>query len=304
MLTDSIKILPSKEIDKTKWDDCVRRNENGLIYARSFYLDAMADNWDGLVVGDYEAVMPLTWRRKFGIKYLYREIIFMQQLGIIGKVENAKMLAIIEFALKQFNLYGNIAFNFLNNISSLNGTTLRTNFVLDLNKSHEELFKNFVPSLQRNIRKAQKNNLQVSDIANDEAIEQYRKFIVGLNKKIFEQSFVRFKNFIAKFPDFVFAKKVVSNDGALLATALWLKDERRIYNVMPVTMPAGKALQSMPFLLDYVFQKYCGQNLLFDFEGSNMFRVKKFYEKFSPQYQPYFLYHFNRLPRLARFFKK
>ena len=28
--------------------------------------------WDALVLDDYAAVMPLTWRRKYGTRYLYQ----------------------------------------------------------------------------------------------------------------------------------------------------------------------------------------------------------------------------------------
>ncbi|WP_315816464.1 hypothetical protein [Paraflavitalea speifideaquila] len=53
-----------------KWDRCIADAPNGLIYGYSFYLDKMADNWDGLVLNNYEAVMPLPWKKKWGIYYL------------------------------------------------------------------------------------------------------------------------------------------------------------------------------------------------------------------------------------------
>src|SRR6266550_2768979 len=68
-----IHYLQRQDIDLIKWNACITAAPNGLIYARSFYLDAMtAEQWDGLVMGDYEAVMPLPWRRKFGFYYLYQ----------------------------------------------------------------------------------------------------------------------------------------------------------------------------------------------------------------------------------------
>ena len=73
--------IKHKNIDKKKWDYCINNAENGLIYAQSFFLDTMADNWDGIVIGDYEAVMPLTWKSKWGIRYLYQPA-FLQQGGI------------------------------------------------------------------------------------------------------------------------------------------------------------------------------------------------------------------------------
>ena len=67
-----IRYLTNEQIDKIKWDACIDTASNGLVYAYSFYLDSMAKNWDALVLGDYEAVMPLTWNKKYGFYYLYQ----------------------------------------------------------------------------------------------------------------------------------------------------------------------------------------------------------------------------------------
>src|SRR5207249_10207965 len=76
-----IKYLLHNEIDKTKWDKCIDEAGNGLSYGYSFYLDHLAKHWDGLVLNNYEAIMPLTWNKKFGIHYLYQPR-FTENLGI------------------------------------------------------------------------------------------------------------------------------------------------------------------------------------------------------------------------------
>ena len=80
-----IQYLSHDEIDKPKWDRCIDEAPNGLIYSYSFYLDHMAKHWDGLVLSkgphsdnDYEAVMPLTWNKKYGLHYLYLNHIHFQ----------------------------------------------------------------------------------------------------------------------------------------------------------------------------------------------------------------------------------
>ena len=80
----AIQYVPYQHIDKRKWDACIDNAGNGLIYGCSFYLDAMAKHWDALVLGDYEAVMPLTWNKKYGIHYLYQPF-FTSSLGLFGK---------------------------------------------------------------------------------------------------------------------------------------------------------------------------------------------------------------------------
>ena len=66
-----IRYIRRKEIDIAKYDACIETAINARIYAYSWYLDIVADNWDILVLNDYEAVMPLPWRSKYFIKYVY-----------------------------------------------------------------------------------------------------------------------------------------------------------------------------------------------------------------------------------------
>src|ERR1051325_9907587 len=79
----SVSYLQNANIDKVKWDKCIDTATNGLIYAYSFYLDTMAKNWDALVMNDYEAVMPITWNKKYGIYYVYQPA-FTANLGVFG----------------------------------------------------------------------------------------------------------------------------------------------------------------------------------------------------------------------------
>ena len=107
-----VHYITYQQIDKSKWDNCIDTAANGLVYGYSFYLDAMAKHWDALVLDDYEAVMPLTWRKKFGIRYLYQPA-FTQQLGIFYKgTADAEMLIVGKLgsdAEQTFRLSKNIA---------------------------------------------------------------------------------------------------------------------------------------------------------------------------------------------------
>lgn len=296
-----IRIIPSKDIDRQKWDECVAQNENGLIYARSFYLDAMAENWSAVVVDDYRIIMPLTWRSKFGISYLSKEI-FMQQLGVIGKANDTETIDVIASALKKFSLYGRMSFNFSNDVSFLQKATSHINFVLDLNKPYETVFKNYVESLQRNIRRAVKNNVQITGASNEEAAKAYQDYVsTFMNTNEVAKVFLKFKKMFHHAPEnFFISRKAVDTSGNTFSICLWLRDNKRIYNLMPTTFPTGKDKVAMPLLLDNIIQEYCGQNMLFDFEGSELPGIRKFYEKFSPVNQPYSVYQYNRIPFLRK----
>src|SRR5687768_6176429 len=87
-----MQYLQRDQIDTVKWDRCIEKAGNGLIYGYSFYLDHMTTDWDGLIHGDYEAVMPLPKRTKFGITYIYQPA-FIASLGVFG---NELTVALIE----------------------------------------------------------------------------------------------------------------------------------------------------------------------------------------------------------------
>ncbi len=148
-----IHYLQQHEIDKTKWDNCITDSGNGLIYAYSHYLDCMARNWDALVLDDYKIVMPLTWSKKYGIHYLYQPA-FAASLGVFGNDLNEELIAgfidaipkkfrLVEIALNQKNLFSHKAFS------------IRNNYILHLNKTYENLHKDFKENIKRNIKKAQ-----------------------------------------------------------------------------------------------------------------------------------------------------
>ena len=78
-----IKRLKHTEIDKVKWDACVEKAPNGLIYSLSWYLDVVSPGWKALVIGDYELIFPLPVKQKFGLTYLIQPN-YIQKFSVIG----------------------------------------------------------------------------------------------------------------------------------------------------------------------------------------------------------------------------
>ena len=150
----SIQYLTQQQIDKTKWDNCIDKAGNGLIYGYSFYLDHMAPHWDALVLNDYEIVMPLTWNKKYSIYYLYQPFL-TAQLGVFGNTITGETLEAFLKAIPGKFKFLDIYLNH-NNVFPLKEFELyqRSNYVLDINKPYEELYTNYRENIQRNIRKA------------------------------------------------------------------------------------------------------------------------------------------------------
>lgn len=292
-----IQILPSAQIDPSRWDRCLNSNTNGLIYSRKKYLDLLCDQWQGLVVDDYKIIMPIPWRKKYGIRYTYIPS-FCQQLGITGKMDQ-QMIQSIREELFHFVTYGDIHFNFGNShVSDHFTVTAKNNFIIDLSKDIHTIRSYYRNDLKENIRKAAAENLQYEVADVNTAIECFIKHYGKKIRSIGKDDFIRFSKACELFykEGDGFVRKAASPGGEIFAIALFLKDQKRIYNILNTTLPSGKKKSANHFLLDQVLAEFAGSSLLFDMEGSELPGVRHFYEGFGPLNQPYYHYHFNKFP--------
>ena len=58
-----IQFVKRNQLDEDKYNACISTSLQSRVYAYSWYLDIVADNWSVLVLDDYQAVMPLPWKR-------------------------------------------------------------------------------------------------------------------------------------------------------------------------------------------------------------------------------------------------
>ena len=298
-----ISYLQYEDINKEKWDHCIDTAPNGLIYAYPFYLDAMSNNWSALVANDYEIVMPLTWNRKFGVSYL-RQPAFTQQSGLFGNIPFTENVTeeFLNKALKLFP-FAEINLNYANEYKK--GTTERCNLILPLNNSFAEIEKSFKNDLKKNIKKANKNSLiYTSSEEIENAIESYRN-IYSAKLHTSQKDYENFRElcFILKEKEQLLVRKVNSKDEQLLAIAIFFKDKKRIYNIMSTTFSEGRSMEANHFLLHELIKEFSGQNLILDFEGSEIPSINFFYRKFGAIEQSYPFVRINNLNPLQRFFK-
>ncbi len=301
-----ISYLKRKDIDLKKWDDCIAKAGNGLIYANSIYLDAMAENWDALVQNDYEAVMPLTWKKKYGICYLYQPFL-CAQLGVFGN-ELSKDLVndFLKAVPKQFrywDIYLNHQNNFINDDYSL---YQRNNFVLPLNKPYELLAKNYRENIHRNIKKANntgcsiKKDFAVAEVTNI-AKEQMHGFA-----NISDKDFERFEKLYQQLhlSKQAITYGVVNAKEELLASCVFTFSHNRAYYILVGNHPVGKTLGASHMLIDAFIKDHAEKNMILDFEGSDIRNLAFFYSSFGAVEEKYAAIKLNRLPFYLKWLKK
>lgn len=287
--------IPSYEINKKNWDACIAKHENGLIYSTTDYLDAMADNWTGFVFGDYEAVMPIVWRKKFGIKYCYN-IPFVQQLGFVGKQDEIKNIDIKKLLLTAVK-YGDYNFNFFH--QNLQGIHIKLfcNYILPLN-NYNYIYKNYSSDLINNLKKSSAQNLIYSNGDLDKALNIYYELYKSRTPHVTNNDFKKFRELckLLQPAGKSFCKQITNANNETLAIAVFLQDDKRIYNMANSTTEAGRKTGANHFLFDNMIREFSEKKRILDFEGSDIPGIKSFYQKFGAINQSYYSWHFNRLP--------
>jgi hypothetical protein len=300
--SSDIRFLNRGEIDPEKWDLCIQEASNGMIYARSFYLDTMAKNWSALISGDYDTVMPLTWNRKFGFTYLYQPA-FTAQLGIFCRYQALPDLENFINEIKTHFLFAEIHLNFGNNSLDF---PLRANYILSLGKSYLEIRKEYSDRMLEYLKKSAFNGLSYRPSeAYTSAMGIFKAHYGKRLRHLRKKDYRNFENLCRLLSErkMVFAREVRDKSDNLLCINIFFQDEKRIYNIMPVTLPSGKDLRAQFYLIDMLIKEFAMQNMILDFEGSEIPGIAAFYMKFGSVNQPYPFLRFNRLPFPFHYFK-
>jgi hypothetical protein len=304
--SSDIRYVPHVAIDKQQWDLCVRDAKNSLIYAESAYLDMICPGWDALIAGNYEVIMPLPWKKKYGIRYLYQPFAFAQG-GLFYK-ENctAQMVQFfIKKAMFHFS-YGTIDLNESNQITSIENASIkmRDNYVLNLWEPYEINFSAFNKDAKKNLRQANAFEQQITyQVPVSIVIEMYKTQYGLLNKaakRDYEKLLLLVENFVANDKAFTIG---VETGNELTASAIFFKDAHRLYYVLGAPSARGKECKSMHLLIDHVIKTFSNGKYELDFEGSDIPSVATFYKKFAPANRQYAQVHFNRLPFLLKWLK-
>jgi hypothetical protein len=301
-----IRFVPYKEIDLAKWDHCISTATNGLVYGYSWYLDHMAKQWDALVLDDYDAVMPLTWNRKYGIAYLYQPFL-TAQLGVFGKDVSAEQLESFLQAIPAKFLYWDIYLNY-RNMADLKNFHLyqRRNYILELDKSYDTLYNGYRENIRRNTRKAEQLGCTpVKDIAIqkviDLAVEQMRAFTKESSDNV--ARFIKLYKYLHDRQQAI-TYGILNAKKELVASCVFIFSHNRAYYILVGNHPDGRTIGASHSLIDAFIKDHADKKMILDFEGSDIRNLAFFYSSFGAIEENYAAIKLNRLPFYLKWLKK
>ena len=307
----NITYLQHKDINKTKWDKCIKKAFNGIVYAFSWYLDIMCEEWEALIEGDYDSVFPLPAGEKYGINYLYQPF-FTQQLGVFStkKLDANKVHQFLKNIPAKYK-YVDISLNTFNKISqgeSLEFIKKRNiTYELDLIVPYEKIFNNYSTNTKRNIKKADNNKLEI--VKGLQPVELIKLFRTNLGKTIKKIKPAHYKKLIRIITisiryniGEIYAVYTAKNN--LCAAAFFITSHNKSIFLFSGINKQGKQNSAMFLLIDEFIKKKSEKNRILDFEGSNIEGIARFYRSFGSKACEYLRIKQNKLPWYIKLLKK
>jgi lipid II:glycine glycyltransferase (peptidoglycan interpeptide bridge formation enzyme) len=275
--------LQNKDIDYARWDKFISESHNQLTYAYSWYLDIVSPKWEALVSEDYEYIMPLPVKRRYGLPYLVQPVL-TQQLGIFSKhTINEKVVRQFIKELPSFSYEIN-----LNEHNFHSDAVAFPNYILDLNKPYEQIASHYSKNTKRNIDKAQKLNLNVrADLNPNDFLSLYN----SIDKNYVSAEIFVLKELLEKgqVENALRLYGVYSDDDNIIAALCVMNSANRITYLMPISSQEGKNSSAMFLLVDNIIQHKANKNIVLDFEGSRIEGIARFYKGFGAKDKPYYI---------------
>ena len=298
-----IRYLENKSIDKPKWDALIA--ECGNIYAYSWYLDIVHPGWDALVEDNYQAVMPLTGGKKFGVNYLFQPF-FVQQLGVFSKtpMTDGKLKDLLD-AIPEKYRFCELRLNESNTLDNdIEEIEYHRNILLDLNQDIQSLRANYHQNTKRNLAKAETHNLLLLEtVQPQQVVDLFRNNRGALLEKWGDAEYGVLLRLVeeAEKHDAAFVLGVTDQEGGdPFCAAIFMQTNDRITFLFSGLNEEGKQCQAMTYLIDQVIQRYANQPITFDFEGSDNDNLARFYLGFGGREVRYPGYTFNRMSPMGK----
>jgi hypothetical protein len=278
-----IRHLSHKSIDKEKWDQVISAATNGLIYAKSWYLDIVSPNWEALVSDNYTFVFPIPIKRKYKLPYIVQPHL-TQQLGIFSNQQiTGEIIRLFIQKLPSYSYELN-----LNEQNHLQGLKGEPNYILDLSKSYKEIASNYSKNTLRNIEKAHKLKLKIID---NISLGSYIDFYQNTSKTYKAVDCECLEKLILAGQKHAEIKLsgVFNASDEMIAALCYTEFNQRITYLVPVSNETGKKEFAMFYLVDHIIRQEAAKDKLLDFEGSKIEGVARFYKGFGAKNHPYYI---------------
>ena len=295
-----IKIIKYNEIDFDQYARFLEKAIQNTDYADHQFLDIVSNRqWFLLVYGNYEAIMPVSYVRKYGFTFVLMPK-FCQQLGVFSEKDDSKI---------NQKFYDFLDQNFLVAIYAFNGDN---QFLQQVQKKTSYLIqKNYYSTVKKNYSSHRRRNVRIiGDLVGNIKVRKdwqeidrsfFIKNIKGTSKDADNLHYLQ-----------IFEKLLENNIGQLRILEFKNSVQSFVYlyegkNRRYLSLFINRFPQINPnfpsIMIDYCLQEFIDDKD-FDFMGSEIENVAKFNERFGSLAYQYPLQCNNKFTLLKKLWKK
>ncbi|MBW7674442.1 hypothetical protein [Chryseobacterium chendengshani] len=294
-----IRRLKYNEIDFEKYTRCLENSEQRKYSATKDFLDITSSKqWDLLIFNDYEAVMPVPFITKFGVKLVVNPRL-CQQLGIFSERDDIEINNMfLDFFEKKY-LVWHYAFNDINHFTR--SLKQRKNFLI-YPENYELIRQRYSPKRKRKLRLDSEvaANSEIKFISFKEAKEFIVKHSIGARDTNDMTKFLKIFNALdeaalLQIVAFIYNKEIINvlalyTDHHTIALLGTFNDKKYI------------KFSGSSVLIDHVISENIDSKI-FDFEGSEVPSIEEFFSGFRPILKKYPILSKSKKELIKKFFR-
>lgn len=285
-------LVSHHEIDRSKWNELASHAQFPF-FMQTEYLDACWPNWDALVLGDYEAVLPIKIHKKFIWKFSLHPL-FIRSIEVLGDTSKSDLF--IKWLRKNVDF---LKLCFPDNYAFLAKSEINRIFqILDLKSDYLSIKKNYSENVRRKLKTFEKSGLQVVEGSNQqELLALFEAEKAHIYEQMNSDALQRLSNLMANYLKNGKGKLLeIRKENQLLAAAFFIIEGNKTLYLKGIVNPEGKQIGAMQALFDAIIQLGANKWESFDFGGSNDENLALFNCKFGAIDNNYVLLKMNQLP--------
>jgi hypothetical protein len=283
-----IQFVKRNQLDENKYNACISASLQSRIYAYSWYLDIVTDNWSVLVLDDYQAVMPLPWRVKYGVKYVYPPL-WLIELGFFSLKENTSIDLFFKAARKKF-LFIETRLNTDNSFDYIDKKQLH---YLKLEEEYITIYKDYNKDKKKDLRKSSKFGL--IEKWNDDPkkiIHLFKKNVGARIPNVKEADYdkllkilrLSIKNDVGEI------LSIYNSENVLVASGFFLKHKSRVTLLISSTNFENRKNGANTFLIDRAIFRFQKEFDTFHFGGSSITSIGSYFMSFGAEVETYLVF--------------
>jgi len=274
-----IERVKYQDIDFEKYNNCIENSAQKNFYCEKETLDFLSKNWELLVYGDYEAVMPIPFVKKTFFKVVLMPL-FCQQLGIFGNSDKTINEKFLQYLKTNYNVI-NYSFNFHNDFKT--ELVTKKNFYLPVQEYAFLRRKKYFKGRKSTVKTAQ--YLEFREVfAQKDILEFIRNNFKGLEKESDMDFFIQYLLFLD-------AKKQLKMFGSyyeenLTNVAVLINNENYFSLLGLLNNEPLKNHNGASFLIDRILDLNI-ETKAFNFMGGSIRGIEVFFKSFGSDLQEY-----------------